>query len=45
MDLSWGYWFDPDLAELPEPREKQLELAEWLEVGPRLWERSVREWD
>ncbi|MEE9472829.1 MAG: hypothetical protein V3V82_02480, partial [Acidimicrobiia bacterium] len=41
----WGYWFDPDPADSPEPREKQLEPAEWVEVAPRVWERRVREWE
>ena len=25
-------------------RELQTELAEWVEVGPRCWERRVRKW-
>ena len=40
-----GYWFDSDLAEEPKPRETQLELAEWVQVEPRRWERRVREWE
>ena len=25
-------------------RETQTELAEWVEVAPRVWKRRVREW-
>jgi hypothetical protein len=26
-------------------REVQTELAEWEQVGPRCWQRKMREWD
>jgi elongation factor P hydroxylase len=42
--MSWGYWYGPDLGDLPKPREKQRDLAEWIEVKPRVWERRMREW-
>jgi len=39
-----GYWFDSDWAAVPEPREVQTALAEWVEVEPRTWVRRVKEW-
>ena len=42
--MSWGHWFDPDLADLPQPRKRQLELAEWVEAAPGAWQRRVKEW-
>ena len=29
---------------IPRPREIQTELAEWVEVAPRCWERKLRQW-
>ena len=39
-----GYWLDVDVGEEPQFREVQLELAQWVQVAPRAWERGVREW-
>ena len=40
-----GYWFDRGVDVLEKTRETQLELAEWVEVGPRRWGRRMKDWE
>ena len=39
------YCLDSDWSKVPEPREVQTQLAEWVEVAPRRWLRKARKWE
>ena len=42
--MYYERWIELRNGDVVVRRENQTELAEWVEVAPRVWERRMREW-
>ena len=43
--MYYERYFKQPSGNVTRKVEKQTELAEWVQVGPRVWERRMREWE